>query len=153
MRSLFYKSNRVDIVLTDIKMPFMDGLQLTARATALYPELKVVIFSAYDEFDYAKQAVQLDVVHYLLKPIVLEEFQQTMERVISLCLRDLERRRREAELLAHYQKHVEHEQAKQLLDLLSGTASPAEIDHTRGKLDIEIDHAYLLLAGYRATLF
>lgn len=149
----FLQEQQVDIVLTDIKMPFMDGLQLTARATALYPELKVVIFSAYDEFDYAKQAVQLDVVHYLLKPIVLEEFQQTMERVISLCLRDLERRRREAELLAHYQKHVEHEQAKQLLDLLSGTASPAEIDHTRGKLDIEIDHAYLLLADTGQRFF
>lgn len=63
-----------DVVITDINMPYMDGLELTALISGLYRELKVVILTGYEEFEYAKQAIKLKVNEYLLKPINLQEF-------------------------------------------------------------------------------
>ena len=62
-----------EIVLTDIKMPIMDGLQLAEKIKAKYPEIEIVIFSGFDDFTYAKQAIHLGVNEYLLKPIDAEE--------------------------------------------------------------------------------
>ena len=58
-----------DLLITDIKMPFMDGLTLAKLAKKELPELKVVILSGYDDFNYAKQAISIGVEDYLLKPI------------------------------------------------------------------------------------
>lgn len=58
-----------DLLITDIKMPFMDGLTLAKLAKKEIPELKVVILSGYDDFNYAKQAINIGVEDYLLKPI------------------------------------------------------------------------------------
>lgn len=58
-----------DLLITDIKMPFMDGLTLAKLAKKELPELKIVILSGYDDFNYAKQAISIGVEDYLLKPI------------------------------------------------------------------------------------
>ena len=63
----------VDILLTDIKMPFMDGLELSRLVRKNRPEIKVIILSGYDDFSYAKQALALGVTDYLLKPLKPEE--------------------------------------------------------------------------------
>ncbi len=60
---------RPDILLTDIKMPFMDGLQLSERVRKELPDTRIIILSGYDEFSYAQEAVRLGVTEYLLKPI------------------------------------------------------------------------------------
>ena len=56
---------RPDVLLTDIKMPFMDGLALSQIVTQEIPEMKIVIISGYDEFEYAQQAIRLGVEQYL----------------------------------------------------------------------------------------
>lgn len=58
-----------DIVLTDIRMPFMDGLQLSRIIREKLPETKIIILSGYNEFDYARQAITLGISEYLLKPV------------------------------------------------------------------------------------
>lgn len=63
-----------DVVITDINMPYMDGLELTALISGMYRELKIVILTGYEDFEYAKQAIKLKVKEYLLKPINLQEF-------------------------------------------------------------------------------
>ncbi|MBO9605102.1 MAG: helix-turn-helix domain-containing protein [Paenibacillaceae bacterium] len=75
----------VDIVLTDIKMPFMDGLQLAAKVRETGSAVKIVILSAFGEFDYARRALPLQVEHYLLKPVEPGEFADVMKRVIRQC--------------------------------------------------------------------
>ena len=57
----------LDVVLTDIKMPFMDGLELGAELSRRKPNLKLIVFSGFDEFEYAKEAIKLNVVEYVLK--------------------------------------------------------------------------------------
>lgn len=58
-----------DILITDIRMPFMDGLELCKLVKKELPNIKILILSGYDEFDYAKEAIRLGVTEYLLKPI------------------------------------------------------------------------------------
>ncbi len=79
----FQAGNVIDILLTDVKMPFMDGLELTKRAKELYNSLKVVIFSGHNEFEYAKLAVKMGVSDYILKPVAPNEFKATITKVIS----------------------------------------------------------------------
>ena len=62
-----------DVVLTDIRMPYMDGLTLAEKIRQRYPSMKIVIFSGYDDFDYAKRAIKLNVTEYILKPVNVEE--------------------------------------------------------------------------------
>ena len=63
-----------DVVLTDIRMPYMDGLTLAEKIRQRYPSMKIVIFSGYDDFDYAKRAIKLNVTEYILKPVNVEEY-------------------------------------------------------------------------------
>ncbi|WP_158702771.1 response regulator [Paenibacillus faecalis] len=79
----FLQRQSVDILLTDVRMPLMDGLQLTKEALKIQPHLKVILFSGFAEFEYAKTAISLGVSDYLLKPIHVDAFQDTMEKVIQ----------------------------------------------------------------------
>lgn len=58
-----------DVVMTDIRMPFMDGMELSRRIKAEYPATKILFFTGFDEFEYAKGAVHLEVEEYILKPV------------------------------------------------------------------------------------
>lgn len=80
-----------DLLITDIKMPIMDGLQLVKEAREITPELMVIILSGVGEFEYARTAIQLRVIHYLLKPIEEEEF----KGVLSAAMVELEARRKD----------------------------------------------------------
>lgn len=79
------RNNDIDILLTDVKMPYMDGLELARRVNSFNSDIVIIIFSAYSEFDYAKKACEANAVNYLLKPIEIDEFRSVMERVISIC--------------------------------------------------------------------
>ncbi|UKS26465.1 response regulator [Paenibacillus sp. HWE-109] len=70
-----------DAVITDICMPFMDGLQLTSLISANYRDIKVVIVTGYEDFEYAKQAIKLKVKDYLLKPINATEFTEFLRKL------------------------------------------------------------------------
>lgn len=58
-----------DVVMTDIKMPYMDGMELAGHIKADYPATKLLLFTGFDEFEYAKEAVHLEVEEYILKPV------------------------------------------------------------------------------------
>lgn len=70
-----------DVVITDIRMPVMDGLEMLTEAVAAGFEGKAVILSAYSEFDYARQAIRLGVSEYLIKPVVVNELSQVLSRI------------------------------------------------------------------------
>lgn len=88
------KQKQFDIMLTDIKMPFMDGLQLIEESVKLDPEMKTVIFSGYGEFEYARKALTFRVVDYVLKPVEPEAFEKLMKKIIS----QVENRKRTREI-------------------------------------------------------
>ena len=63
------REKKPDIVITDIKMPFMDGLELSGLIKKEFPDMSIVILSGYEEFGFAKEAIQIGVAKYLTKPI------------------------------------------------------------------------------------
>lgn len=80
-----------DLVITDIKMPVMDGLEMLTKVqeAGLFP--KVIVLTAYSEFEYAKQAVKLGVCDYIIKPVVVPEFVQTIRKIQNLYEQELKR--------------------------------------------------------------
>ena len=91
-----------DVVMTDICMPYMDGLELTERLRELYPAMQFVIVSGYDEFEYAQRAVKAQVMDYLLKPLSADGVREALRRIRAKLdsnmarSRDLESLREEA---------------------------------------------------------
>ena len=75
------RKTRPDVLITDIKMPFMDGLALSHIVGQEFPEMKIIIISGYDDFEYARQAIQEGVEQYLLKPITRRTLQKTLTEV------------------------------------------------------------------------
>ena len=77
----FVKQHPVDIVLTDICMPYMDGMELSHFLHDNYPDVVIVIFSGFGEFEYAKKAIQYNVSEYLLKPVTAMELTDVLEKM------------------------------------------------------------------------
>lgn len=70
-----------DVILTDILMPNMTGLELAQRLKGEFPRIKVTLMSAYDDFNYAKEAIRFGVKGYLLKPIIRDEFLELFQGI------------------------------------------------------------------------
>ncbi|MBB6480695.1 response regulator [Spirochaeta isovalerica] len=85
----YIHDNPVDVVITDINMPKMDGLTLSKVLSEQYPSITVLLLTGYDDFEYARQAVQSQVREFLLKPITAEE----LSHVLGTVREELEARR------------------------------------------------------------
>jgi two-component system response regulator YesN len=101
------KTVEPDIVITDIRMPGMDGLTFIQHAFAINPKLHFIIVSIYNDFNYAKQAIQLSVVDYLLKPVNNEELIDCLSRVIKKI--ELEQKKTEEVAKLWKEQKVNHE--------------------------------------------
>ncbi len=75
------QSKKVDLLFSDIKMPYVTGLDLAKQARELQPDIEIVIFSGYNDFSYAKEALHYGVVDYVLKPVDPGEFHRTFQKV------------------------------------------------------------------------
>ena len=91
-----------DILVTDIRMPFMDGMKLCAEVKRVMPWVGIIILSGYDDFDYARQAISLGVKEYLLKPVTAQELGDVLLRVSE----QLAAERRERERVASLRQRV-----------------------------------------------
>ncbi len=78
-----FKTEKFDILLTDIKMPHMDGLELSASIRKTDGEIPIILLSGFNDFSYARTAISLGVSEYLLKPVEPEEFRQTLASVLQ----------------------------------------------------------------------
>ncbi|MBN4049411.1 response regulator [bacterium AH-315-N14] len=105
----YLKENPVDIIFTDIKMPFMSGLELSDKAKAINPSVKIVIFSAYSDFDYAKKAISIKVFDYVLKPVDENEFINTALKIIELCKQEKMEKENTDKILHGYKKSLLYE--------------------------------------------
>jgi AraC-like DNA-binding protein/DNA-binding NarL/FixJ family response regulator len=74
---------KVDIVFSDIKMPVMSGLDFLSEARSRFPALRCVIISGYDDFEFARQAIQIGVNEYILKPVATDELRSVLNKIIA----------------------------------------------------------------------
>lgn len=108
-----------DILITDIKMPFMDGLELSKLLKKEMPQLKIIIISGYSEFGYAQQAIDIGVSEYLLKPITAEKLLASVKNAASA----LEKERKEKQLLEEYQSLIYQKQGEKRKDFFEALVS------------------------------
>lgn len=85
--------HRPELVISDISMPFMDGLELAGLISAQFPYIKMIILTGYDEFEYAQQAIRLKISDFILKPITAQEIRLLLDRIRAEM--DEEKKRRE----------------------------------------------------------
>jgi len=80
-----------DIIVTDINMPIIDGIEMSRRIRSLYPDIKIIIVSGYDYFDYAKRAIRIGASDYILKPITEDNLMKSLFEVRKKLLREKRR--------------------------------------------------------------
>jgi two-component system response regulator YesN len=117
---------RPDVLITDIRMPFMDGLQLCKIVRERMPWVKIIILSGHDEFEYAQKAIELGVTEYLLKPVTVQNLHSVLRKIAA----QLDQERKEQEHLRKLQDDVEENRAalreRLLLKLVVGAISSTD---------------------------
>ncbi len=127
-----------DIVITDIKMPFMDGLELSKLIKKEFPWMEIIILSGYEDFKYAREGIKIGVAEYLTKPISGSEL---LEEVDSLASK-IEEKRREREISEKYRKEIEEvfqQERKNLFQyLVTGSKSVPELLEMADRLSVDL---------------
>ncbi len=128
-----------DVLITDIKMPFMDGLELSRIVSQEFPQMKIVIISGYDEFEYARSAIQIGVEQYLLKPIT----KLTLQKVLREIREKIDSEREQKNYIEKFKEEMyEYEQLSRrnfLERVFEGQLSVTQIYEEAQRLSLELD--------------
>ena len=136
-----------DVIMTDIRMPYMDGLTLAARVRQKYPSIKILIFSGYDDFEYAKEAIKLNVTEYILKPVNGQELTKILARVRDCLDEEIEQRRNVRLLRESYQNSLPILRELFLNDLVRGNVPEEEVRPKLEEYNLDISGARKWLAS------
>jgi len=144
---------RPDIVITDIRMPFMDGLELSRLIKKEFPWMEIIILTGFEEFEYAKEAISLGVAKYLLKPIsgaeLLKEIADIAEKIAE--------KKKEQEIREKYAAEMEEnllkEQKELFQYLVTGSKSMAELLELAERLKLDLSALWynIVLVKVQAT--
>lgn len=141
-----------DILITDIRMPFMDGLELCKLVKKELPNIKILILSGYDEFDYAKEAIRLGVTEYLLKPISSGKLLEALNGVSESIRREKEDKDLVHKYMEEMRENTEHEKQKFFEQMIEGNLSMADALETGKKYEMNLSAGMYNLLLFRFTL-
>ena len=130
------EENQPDVVMTDIKMPYMDGLQLARRLKEQYPTIKIIIFSGFDEFEYAKEAIRLEAEEYILKPIDSTELSEVFKRIKTSLDKEFNEKQNINMLKKYYQESLPILQENFYTALIEGRADEETL--ARDMMDYQV---------------
>ncbi|HWT73183.1 MAG TPA: response regulator [Mobilitalea sp.] len=127
-----------DILITDIKMPFMDGLELSKLLKREIPQLKIIIISGYSDFGYAQQAIDIGITEYLLKPVTSNKLMAAVKNAAAVIGKE----RKDKQILEQYQLLVYQKQGEKRKDffdaLVSGKMTLSQILEQEEELGINM---------------
>jgi two-component system, response regulator YesN len=146
------QTSRPDVLITDIKMPFMNGLELCKIMQESLPGLKTIILTGHDEFDYARQAIKLGVSEYLLKPIAGPDLQAVLARIASQLDQETAERERIARMQAQLDDSLALQREKFLLQLVMGGISSMEALERSLPLRVNLIARYYQIGICKAVL-
>lgn len=132
---------RPDVVLSDIRMPVLDGVGLMKQLNRDHPEIKIVILSGYSDFEYLNESIKNHVAEYLLKPTDIDEFEETFRRLKDTLDHE---RLRNAEISESVQRHFQI----WLRAMLRGTATPHDTERFQPMLadkGIDMDNTVVVM--------
>ena len=132
------REKRPDVLITDIRMPFMDGLDLSRLVLQEFPQMKIIIISGYDDFEYARQAINLGVERYLLKPITKNNLISVLDEVRE----KIESEQAQMNYMAQFQEEAQEYEQYARRDffehVVTGQLSVQQIYEQAEKLDLDL---------------
>lgn len=128
----------VDILLTDIKMPFMDGITLSHKVKAIRNSIEIVLFSGFNEFEYAKEAINIGVSEYILKPVDIEELSEILKKLKLKLDKKLEDKKDVDKLRSKYNDSLPILREHYLHQLVNGKLNREDIQKGLESYDISI---------------
>ena len=135
----------VDVVMTDIKMPYMDGLTLCRKLKEQYQKIKVIIFSGFDEFEYAREAIKIEAEEYILKPINANELREVFERIKNNLDKELDEKRNIDKLREYYLESLPMLQENFLTSLIDGRISEDSIEEYARNCSLTLKGPYFVV--------
>ena len=126
-----------DVVFTDIKMPYMEGLELSRQLKKDYPMIRTLLFTGFDEFEYAREALHLEIREYLLKPLNASELTEALKRLRTSLDQEREDKLNVQKLQDYYMESLPMLQVNFFVSLLEGRIR--EKDLSRYLVDYRID--------------
>ena len=136
-----------DVIITDIKMPFMDGLELGRNLANIMPSTKVIIFSGFGDFEYAHQAIKINVVEYVLKPVNAIELTEVLKRLKMKLDEEYNEKVNVETLYKHYIESIPLIREQFLVGLIEGRISKSECEQKVDLLDIDFKSNYCIVAS------
>lgn len=131
-----------DVVITDIKMPYMDGLELARRLKEDNPSVRIMILTGFDEFEYAKEAVHLEVEEYVLKPVNSNELSDCMMRLKQNLDKERDEKLNVQKLQQYYMESLELLQTNFFCSLIEGRVQDGEVDKYMDAYQITVNGPY-----------
>lgn len=135
-----------DVVMTDIQMPYMTGLELASQLRHLYPSIRIIIFSGFDEFEYAKEAIRLQAEEYILKPVDADEMRKVFERIRDSLDRELDARQNVKKLETYYMESLPLLQETFYMSLVEGAIPENELQKYLDDYRIDLNERYYAAA-------
>ncbi|WP_297428448.1 response regulator [Clostridium sp.] len=132
-----------DVIMTDIKMPFMDGLELGKRLVELMPSTKIIVFSGCDDFEYAHKAIKINVVEYVLKPINSIELTEVLIRLKEQLDREYNEKRNLENLYKYYINSLPVLREQFLVGVIEGKVTEGQWNEQAENLGIDFQYEHL----------
>lgn len=131
------ENEQPDLVITDINMPFLDGIEAARQLKKEFPDIKVIFLTGYNEFKYAQQALELQALKYILKPVTAENIAEVLKEVKQILDQEHQIYGNLTMLENFYEKNKDTIQNLFLYDLLIGNISVNEVQNKIHSLGIE----------------
>ena len=128
-----------DLVVTDIRMPFLDGLEMARRMRLFLPTVQFIVLSGFDEFEYARQAIQIQIKDYILKPISSDEFIDVLRRVKANMDEEFAQRSNTQTLKEHFKLSLPILRELLLASLFSGGVSARDACKSAGEYHLPLE--------------
>ncbi len=135
-----------DIIMTDIKMPYMDGLELARQAKREYPDVRIIVFSGFDDFEFAREAIALGAEEYLLKPVDSVQIRRVFERLKIKLDEEREKRNSTARLEEYYRNSLPLLKENFFMSLAEGSMPEENLQEYLRDYEIELKGPYFVVS-------
>jgi two-component system response regulator YesN len=142
-----------DVVVTDIHMPFMNGLELAEWIRIHYPNTKIIILTGFDEFEYAQKAIKMQIDEYVLKPFSSKELVEVLLKVKGKLDEETEEKANLHNLLQHYRRSLPVMRGKFLSSLVSRRVPIAEIIEKSLSYELNLKASLYMVSIVRVDYF